>query len=201
MGFFDRQQSEPELQHSRSSRPIWMKQGTRLPVTVGSNILLARNQEAAVVITSLRSYPDGFELTLSAIVRRPESHELFRYRPVVVRGHPDSLPGEFIRFGLEFSDGRATTNLSSRPATESGGPVMMGIGGGGGGQRYDMTYWVWPLPPPGPLTFVCQWPVHCVGESRVVIDAQSILDAAPQGIELWPEDDDPKGVDEVAGWR
>ena len=64
-------------------------------------------------------------------------------------------------------------------------------GGGGGGRRYDMRYWVWPLPPPGPVAFVCEWPAFGIPESRAELDARLILDAAARAVESWPEDGDP----------
>jgi hypothetical protein len=35
--------------------------------------------------------------------------------------------------------------------------------------------------------FVCEWPVHHIGESRAEVDAGPILDAAARSIVLWPE--------------
>jgi hypothetical protein len=37
---------------------------------------------------------------------------------------------------------------------------------------------VWPLPPPGPLVFACEWPAAGMALTRHEIDAQPILDAA-----------------------
>jgi hypothetical protein len=51
-----------------------------------------------------------------------------------------------------------------------------------------LQWWVWPLPPAGPLEFICQWPVYGIGETRVGIDGQVILDAARRSVQLWPED-------------
>jgi hypothetical protein len=51
-----------------------------------------------------------------------------------------------------------------------------------------MRYWVWPLPPPGPLTFVVEWPAHGIAESRAELDTQPILDAAARAIQVFPED-------------
>jgi hypothetical protein len=50
-------------------------------------------------------------------------------------------------------------------------------------------WWVWPLPPAGPLEFICQWPVYGIGETRIGINGQLILDAARRSVQLWPEDD------------
>jgi hypothetical protein len=52
-----------------------------------------------------------------------------------------------------------------------------------------MRYWIWPLPPAGPVTFVCQWPALGIPESRADVDAELILDAAARAVQLWPEDD------------
>jgi hypothetical protein len=38
-----------------------------------------------------------------------------------------------------------------------------------------------------------QWPVYGIGETRVGLDAQLILDAARRSIQLWPEDDPNAG--------
>jgi len=49
-----------------------------------------------------------------------------------------------------------------------------------------MRFWLWPLPPPGPLAFVCEWPKKGIGERRVDIDASVVLDAAARAEPLWP---------------
>jgi hypothetical protein len=50
-----------------------------------------------------------------------------------------------------------------------------------------MDLWVWPLPPAGPLAFVCEWPARQVGESRVELDARSVRQAAERAVTLWPD--------------
>jgi hypothetical protein len=51
-----------------------------------------------------------------------------------------------------------------------------------------MGHWVWPLPPPGPFTFVCEWPARAIAESGAEIDAGSILEAAGRAVTFWPDD-------------
>ncbi len=48
--------------------------------------------------------------------------------------------------------------------------------------------WLWPLPPPGPLTFVCAWPAEGVEETHAQIDGAEILAASARAVELWPDD-------------
>ena len=49
--------------------------------------------------------------------------------------------------------------------------------------------WMWPLPPAGPLDFVCEWLAFGIAESRAGIDARLILDTARRSVRLWPEND------------
>ena len=44
-----------------------------------------------------------------------------------------------------------------------------------------------PLPPSGPLTFVCEWPAHGITESRASIEGDLIRVAAAEAVQLWPE--------------
>ena len=98
---------------------------------------------------------------------------------------------ELLRFGVQFADGRKATNLDRRahdPDQEPDRPVLNQHGGGGGGLAWDMEHWVWPLPPPGPFTFVCEWPARGIAESGAEIDAGSILEAAGRAVTFWPDD-------------
>jgi hypothetical protein len=58
-----------------------------------------------------------------------------------------------------------------------------------GGERvWDQSYWVWPLPPDGPLTFVVEWPAHGVPLTQARVEAAMIRRAAAQDERLWPAD-------------
>lgn len=75
------------------------------------------------------------------------------------------------------------------------GPVLSPSGGGGGGGgRWHHGFWCWPLPPPGPLVFVCAWPAAEIAETQSEIDSALIRDAAGELIELWPEANDSRGL-------
>ena len=72
---------------------------------------------------------------------------------------------EMLRFGMQFADGSKVTNLPGPlPGPPRGGgepppgPVLQQSGGSGGDREWRQDYWVWPLPPPGPLTLACEWP-------------------------------------------
>jgi hypothetical protein len=158
---------------------------------VVSELLLARSDQAAVYVDYVDAYPEGFELEIRASTS-VAYHELARegdgsgpdpfgrHWPMVDERR-DVLPRQLLRVGVQFADGRTATNISGhdRPV---GGPIMdalRGAGRGGGGEsRFHQGYWISPLPPPGPVAVVCEWPVLGIPVARQEIDAQLILDAA-----------------------
>jgi hypothetical protein len=174
--------------------PPWTgrPQGPPLGAAV-SELLLARSEQAAVYVDYVDAYPEGFELEIRASTS-VAYHELGRegdgsgpdpfgrHWPIVGERR-DVLPPQLLRIGVQFADGRTATNIGGhdRPV---GGPVMWPLRGGGrrggGESRFRQGYWVSPLPPPGPVGFVCEWPTVEIPVAREQIDAQLIRDAAEQ---------------------
>ena len=195
MGFFDRLPAEPEpVEPPPPPRPPWLKPEDTLPGVAPVSLVLAHNGDAAVTISGLLAYPSGFEFSVSAILHQQDrSGRIFG-----VTAHPRArfpgaeLPPEFLRIGIEFSDGTSVANVGAHAAPRSEGlptsPILIADGGGGGGRRYDQRFWVWPLPPAGPTTFYCLWPAYGIDESSATLAAQPIIDAAGQSRPLWPED-------------
>jgi hypothetical protein len=68
---------------------------------------------------------------------------------------------------------------------EPAGPILRTFLGGGGPRSSFWRWWAWPLPPAGPMEFVCEWPALGIPETRAGLDAQLILDAAGRKIRLW----------------
>ena len=105
------------------------------------------------------------------------------------------MADEILRFGIQYADGSKATSLGppmigpqdKRPE----GPILQHQGGGGGGTVATQRFWAWPLPPPGPLAFVCEWPKYAISLTRHEIDAGVIREAAKRAIELWPEGGSP----------
>jgi len=61
-------------------------------------------------------------------------------------------------------------------------------GGHGLGERMEQRHWLWPLPPPGPLTFGIVWPAQSVPETTVTMDASAFIEAATRTEPLWGSD-------------
>jgi hypothetical protein len=173
-------------------QPAWVgPPDNEAGIVVPLNSLLARSREVAVVLLSATVFSAGFELTSAARTREriDALHETFvmHHR----RQKSAELDPRFLRFGLEFADGRKATNLGypgyavERDADPSQ-PVFMPRGSSSGGRSWEGNWWVWPLPPAGPLTVVCEWPAYGIALTRHELDAGMLLDAAAQVEQLWP---------------
>jgi hypothetical protein len=100
---------------------------------------------------------------------------------------------ESLHIGLQFADGRKVVNVRHVPGPAGSVPghlILSPLSFGGGMFHRSRSYWVWPLPPAGPMTFACEWAAFGIWETRTELDAEPILRAAAQTIKLWPEDED-----------
>jgi hypothetical protein len=177
-----------------------------LPGLLADTLVLAHTDRVAVAVSSLAAYPTGFMFSLETVPRRYGPREWagldhFGYGHGVGEG---GLPPELLRFGVEFADGSRATSLDmlshrpEEPDVVPGAPVLRPRGGGGGGGRWTHNSWVWPLPPPGPLTFACEWPALDIPLTRLDIDADLLRRAAGRSRLLW---DDPGEAPPATGAR
>jgi hypothetical protein len=203
--FFEPPPAPPASADECFRRPPWVgpPEGT-LPGVVALELVLARNETAAVCVTRLAGYPAGFEFELITMMA-PRQNEL-ELDPMLFRPHRrrarrgEGLDPELLRIGVQFADGAKATNTGGFHAGQDppDAPVMHPGGGGGGGGRWRQEMWVWPLPPPGPVAFVCEWPAAGIPLSRAELDAQVILDAAGRAQVIFPED--PGHTSSGGGW-
>jgi hypothetical protein len=162
----------------------WDPPQTQFPGIVPINVLqLGRSERAAIAITGMSAYSNGFEFVVTALIH-PDA-------PGFDAETPDRrmLATKPYQISLQFSDGRMVTSGRPDHDSEPAGPILRLRGGGGTSHYEHSRWWAWPLPPSGPLEFICHWPTLGTGEHRVGIDAQLILDAARRSIQLWPERD------------
>jgi hypothetical protein len=194
MGFFDdRPLPPPPPEPPRRRRPGWDRPELALGGVAPGELVLGRSDEAALGVSGFRAFPNGFEMTLTVALRDDDPFGLgavyHRMHEPPARGA--DLPAEFLRFGVRFADGTSATNLAGRhlePDASPTPPVLIQRGGGGGGRRFDFEYWVWPLPPDGPMTLVTEWPWKGIAESRAEIDTAPIRAAAARAVQLFPEE-------------
>jgi len=161
-----------------------------LPGVAALELVLASNERAAVYIGRCSVYPTGFELEVRALVRAGADELDPSLNGIYHRPGQRSSYEEMLRFGIAFSDGRKATNVGGpgHGPSEPADMVLRGMGGGGGGGRWRQDFWVWPLPPPGSVGFVCEWPAAGIPLSRHEVDAQLLLDAATRARGLFPDE-------------
>jgi hypothetical protein len=198
--------SRPELEPPVEPRqPAWFGPPDNvLGRAVSMEPLVFRNDSAAVLIDRFVVYPTGVEFQVDVRIRVAEQ-ELWpldwpHRRP---RQDPDGgLPDDLLRLGVLFADQRKATTLDQMHPyggeDEPSGPLLIERGGGGGGHRWEQGLWLWPLPPPGPLVVVVEWPARGLVETRAQRDAGLLVEAAAQAVELWPED--PPDRPATGGW-
>jgi hypothetical protein len=171
-----------------------MRSDAVIPGSVPAEAMLIRTEQVAVAIGSVRAYPNGFEFTLHTRLRREDetgpgaADPLDQHR----RWRGRQEPGDALRLGVLYADGRRTATTAGHPFmdddADAGRLVLLQNGGGGDARRWDGDFWVHPLPPEGPVTFVASWPKHGVAETRVELDGAAIRAAAQRAVTLWPEE-------------
>ncbi len=197
MGFFE--PPPPRSPVERSAEPEWLAPPSNvLGVVLPVGLVLARAEEAVVAVPTATAYPTGFEFEVDVRVRGRRLDELMHGPPPwmhELRRVGPELPADLLRYGVEFADGSKLTSLHAFPGFEETptGPVLVHRGGAGGGGRWLQTCWVWPLPPPGTLALVCEWPAAGIALSRAELDARLLADAAERAEVLWENGAPPDG--------
>jgi hypothetical protein len=178
-------------------RPPWVEPPVDVvPGIVPVELILARTPQRAIGLTGLRAYPTGFGCTLHLRLREDIPGEQSNFGAFNMFDEAVDPAGEFadyyLRFGVGFADGRKATNLVQRHDFDEGpapDPPTLRLVRWEGYDRlaWEVDVWVYGLPPPGPLAFVCEWPARGIPESRVEIDAGLVLEAARRAVAIWPD--------------
>jgi hypothetical protein len=166
---------------------------------VADRTVIWRSESMLFSLDHLRAYPEGFEFRIG--VRSRSSLHGAETGRVVARGA--RFPGPEVRviehplrLGLEFADGVRLTNLAPVVGVGLDGsppaPLLVRRGGGGIGGRWDEHFWVWGLPPDGPISVVLESPAHDVPTTAVTLEGGAVRTAAEECELLWEQ---PRGAD------
>jgi hypothetical protein len=162
------------------SQPRWRPTppaGT-IPKVVPSDLVLVRKPGLVVWMGAITAFPEGFEFTLLTLFDSSGGQ----------------LPADFALFPsernsktwveLRYADGRhreADLNENT-PRGQLEGPHLTLQDG----TAARHTWWVTPLPPPGPVELA----IHLAGEEKPtgigVLDGALVVEAAKQAEILWP---------------
>jgi len=190
--FFELPPPPPPRPPEQRQQPEWFgPPGNVLGVVVPLDVTVARTSDLVLAVRSASVYPTGLDFDVCLLLREQgvspvDWHPFHRPRPGA------ELPPEVLRLGIQLADGAKATNIDSPlfgrgPDEPPAPPVLMPRGGGGGGHRWDVSFWLWPLPRPGQLTLVCEWPARGIELTRVDVDAGALLEAAQRATPLWPD--------------
>jgi hypothetical protein len=185
---------------SEPQRSIWLgppehELGRAVPV----GRVIARSETGVVAISHAVAYSTGIAFDFVAQARglsHSQANLLFHEQHMF---EGEELPDGLLRIGFELSDGRHVSNLEGRrtrralmrPGSQPEGPVLMPYAGGGGSAgRGEVVmrpgYWLWPLPPRGPLTIACEWPIVGIPVTAAELDGDALIEAAGGSTALWP---------------
>jgi hypothetical protein len=171
-----------------------------LGVAVPVRAILESDWQFVVGLIDCVAFSTGFEFTITVRTRREMRPEDMGFGPPAPYG-PDRSEKE-LRVGVQFADGRmgftgnhpgpdfmAQWKLHAEGGAPdpADGPIISPRSGGGGGKRYDMRYFVWPLPPQGNVTFVCEWPAVGLAPAAHDVDATPIRQAGAASTKIWPD--------------
>lgn len=161
----------------------WQEPENALPGLGADAVTLLRTDTHAGQLALGGAYPQGLALVVRA------------------RLHPDHLgdrwwepayggPFDDLRFGIAWPDGnRAEAGADWQPPTARENDEafrLMPAGGGGGGLGHEWRFWLWPLPPAGPVTVHLTWEQRGIPETAVDVDLTPFVSAADTATDLWP---------------
>jgi hypothetical protein len=169
--------------------PPWMVPPDNvLPAAVPLDALVVADEHLAVWVEAALAYPEGVTLDFT-LVRRERPGPGRPSMPFFATPSPGEAGGP--RFGVGFADGRKAVlgvPPGRGPVDAATRAILSPLGGGGSHRRWQSRLWLWPLPPPGPLTFAFAWLDEGVDEATVAVDAAPILAATARAREIWPDD-------------
>ena len=140
---------------------------------LATQVLLHRSEHLVIAVGGFVAYPDGVRFDVRLRFVEPSAY--------------DVVMDDTFRLSVELSDGRVASEYKWWPVEEGPqGPVLVPQGAGGDSLQYDAGYWLWPLPPPGKLTIVCDSQRLRVVDARVGLDADPMIAAAKDALTLWP---------------
>ena len=169
---------------------------SELGVAMPLRIVVVAQPRLVLALVDCVAYSNGFKVGLSVRSKDDIDHRPIGFGPPMERETPESL-----RVGLRFADGRETATSGEGPSPDvmayyaawqegrepevPAGPVIAHSSAGGGGKRWDWEYWVWPLPPDGPLTVSIEWLAGGVPLSSIEVDGSAIRRAGSDSKSLW----------------
>lgn len=201
MSFFELPpERDEEDEEETAAQPSWAGPGCdELGVEVPLHLLVGESDQALVALQSITAYEQGLVLHLAARAKREpvfptEPHDFDVDDDDDQFNYMNPRSPKFVRFGVQFADGRKVTNLELAPewwdegsVADPEGPLLIGHpnhDGWSGSLALDLDYWLWPLPPPPQLRVVVEWPAEGIEETSLEIDTEPLLEACRANVQV-----------------
>jgi len=166
-------------------QPEWYGPPPMVGGYVTGPLLISQSERVVVVVRQVLAFPSGVTIEV-------EGHARGSLHAGPTREIHDPAGHSSLRFEIQFADGRQAAQDDEAGLQNGRGPTLFergsesSSGGPEGGEDVRMTLWMWPLPPPGPVTLVCSWPSQGLDAARAVLDATTIGEAADRAQPFWP---------------
>jgi hypothetical protein len=154
-----------------------------IPVALPLSVLLARTADVALALVGLRVHTTGLAFDLAVRCRARGAVDGRDLGELFFGRRPDA--SAFL-LGLELADGRRITSAAPPWPADRGDVVLHPAGGSGGELAVDQSWWLSPLPPPGPVRVVVRCDPLGIPETTTEVDGAAIAAAAAGVVELWP---------------
>lgn len=198
---------QAELWRRRMSAP-----DNEVPVPVAASLVLARTDDVCIAVVGIGAYTTGATVELAVRLRhRPPGFGRYGLHHVLDGWRAGEVDlAQRLLFGIEYADGRRASNVDhaawpSGPVADDE-PVLTSGGSSSSDLTHDASFWLSPLPPDGPLAFVCSWPTVGVPERRVVLEGADLTSAGARALVLWPYEPEvepeqpPEPERPLSGW-
>lgn len=168
--------------------PAWRSRmnppDNEIPVALAWTAVVGRSTDMVIAVVGARAYSNGVVLDIAARTRTRPDDPNGLFGTVFDEPGPDSL-----LLGVEFADGRTTVGpAGGRPDDDlpDDSPLLFQGGGYGSDRNIEMSYFLSPVPPAGPMTFHCAWPAFGIAPTRTEFDGTVLADAQRRVEVLWP---------------
>jgi hypothetical protein len=170
---------------SAAGLPEWFMPPQMIGGHVTGPVLIGRSGGLVVAARQVLAFPVGVEIEVEAHAHgspggtAPVAADLAGYPP--------------IRFSVLFADGREAAQDDEAGLRNGRGPMLVASriesssGDMDGREDVRLALWIWPLPPPGPVTVTCSWLGRGLHDARLALDGGAIRAAASQAQPFWPE--------------